>query len=146
MRALVALFALVAVLGFRGVARAAGDPEIVVIVNTANPVAKLSRSQVSKIFLRKIERWPNGREILPVDQIERSSARAVFTRTIHGKSLDAVKQYWQEQIFSGGDQPPPERVSDADVLTYVRSNPGAVGYVLAGTELGDHIKVVAIAD
>ena len=50
-----------------------------------------------------------------------------------------------EQIFSGRANPPPARASDADVLTYVRSNPGAIGYVAGGVELGSGYGGVTLA-
>jgi len=45
---------------------------------------------------------------------------------------------------SGRANPPPERVSDADILTYVRSKPGAIGNVKGGAELGGGVKAIAI--
>jgi ABC-type phosphate transport system substrate-binding protein len=120
------------------------DVDIVVIVNSANPTASLARAKVAQIFLRQMESWENGTEILPVDQIERSPAHITFARTVLGQSPSAIKRYWQERIFSGNESPPPDRVTDADVLTYVRSNPGAIGYVVSGTDLGVGIKVLVL--
>jgi len=120
------------------------DVNIVVIVNSANVTNALARAKVAQIFLRQVGSWENGTEILPVDQIERSPAHIAFVRTVLGQSVSTVKRYWQERIFSGNESPPPDRVTDADVLTYVRSNPGAIGYVVAGTDLGAGIKVLVI--
>ena len=61
---------------------------------------------------------------------------------MQNQSVASLKRYWQERIFSGNESPPPERVTDADVLTYVRSNPGAIGYVVEGQDLGPGVKVV----
>ncbi len=96
------------------------------------------------MFLGKGQRWPNGQEALPVDQPDHSPARAAFARRVLGKSPDAIRFYWQEQIFSGRATPPPERVSDIDVLTYVRSNPNAIGYVLPDTDLGSGVKAISV--
>jgi ABC-type phosphate transport system substrate-binding protein len=141
-----------AILTTLGVALFAGEasghvgrgPAVVVIVNAANPVAALAHDQVSKIFLRRIMWWPNGDEILPVDQIERAPARPVFVASIHRKSPEAIRSYWQQQMFSGNQQPPPERVNDAEVLTYVRSNAGAIGYVAGDTDLGNGVKAIRL--
>ena len=40
--------------------------------------------------------------------------------------------YWQTLVFSGRDVPPVVRHSDEEVLSFVRTQPGAVGYVSAG--------------
>jgi len=120
------------------------DVRIVVVVNTTNVVSVMPREQLSKIYLRQIPTWNGGNEILPVDQIEKSPARIAFSRDVQRQSLSALRRYWQERIFSGDESPPPERVTDAEVLTYVRSNAGAIGYVVEGTDLGTGVKVMEI--
>ena len=125
-------------------ARLQPEVKIVVVVNSANPVSSLSREQVAQIFLRQMVVWKNGEEVLPVDQIERAPARAAFAHDVQLQSVKALKMFWQQRIFSGEESPPPERVTDSDVLTYVRSNAGAIGYVVSGTDLGSGIKVLAI--
>jgi hypothetical protein len=120
--------------------------KVIVIVNSSNPIASMRREQVAKIFLRQIATWDGGAEILPVDQIERSAARIAFARDVQGETVKALKVYWQQRIFSGDESPPPERVTDSDVLTFVRSNSGAIGYVLEGTDLGTGVKAVVITD
>jgi ABC-type phosphate transport system substrate-binding protein len=117
---------------------------IVVVVNSANSASSLQRAKIAQIFLRQMTTWDNGTEILPVDQIDRAPAHVAFVRDVLGLSVGAVKRYWQERIFSGNESPPPDRVTDADVLTYVRSNAGAIGYVVEGTDLGVGVKVVAL--
>lgn len=100
-----------------------------VVVNPANRASTISRAELSSILLKKQARWVDGTPVQPVDQAEQSRARESFTKAIHGKSVMAVKSYWQQQIFSGRDVPPLEVRSDAEVLAYVRSRPGAIGYV-----------------
>ena len=118
--------------------------DFAVVVNAANPVTSLARDQVSKIFLKKMTAWKNGEAVLPVDMPEGSRVRASFTAAVHGKSVNAVKSFWQQQIFSGRDVPPPEKTSDADVLAFVRTHPSAIGYVAAGVDLGRGVKAVPV--
>ncbi|HLB08702.1 MAG TPA: hypothetical protein VK617_04160 [Gemmatimonadaceae bacterium] len=128
---------------------AAGRPpavKVVVIVNSANPVSTMRREQVARMFLREVPAWNNGEEILPVDQLERSPSRITFAREVQLQTVSSLKTYWQQRIFSGNESPPPERVSDSDVLTYVRSNAGAIGYVVEGTDLGTGVKPLVITE
>jgi hypothetical protein len=120
--------------------------KVVVIVNSANPVSTMRREQVARMFLREVPAWSNGEEILPVDQLERSPSRITFAREVQGQTVSSLKTYWQQRIFSGNESPPPERVSDSDVLTYVRSNAGAIGYVAEGTDLGTGVKPIVITE
>ena len=45
-------------------------------------------------------------------------------------------------MFSGKGKPPKELGSDADVINFVSSNPGAIGYIDAGS-VNESVKVVA---
>jgi ABC-type phosphate transport system substrate-binding protein len=115
-----------------------------VIVNAANPVTSLTREQVSRYFLRKSRSWPAGGPVEPVDLPESSPVRDAFSRAVHGRSVTAVKTYWQQQIFSARSTPPTEMRGDGDVVAHVRANPGAIGYVAAGAPLGAGVRAVAI--
>jgi ABC-type phosphate transport system substrate-binding protein len=124
----------------------AADVHIIVVVNSANVMTSIQRERLSKIFRREIPAWENGQEILPVDQIDKSPARIAFARDVQHQSVSALKRYWQERIFSGSESPPPERVTDAEVLTYVRSNPGSIGYVVEGTALTAGVKQLSVTE
>ena len=109
----------------------------VVVVNEAGP-ASLSKDDLSRIFLKK------NKELTPVDQDKDAKVRSTFSKAILGRPLSAIISYWQQQIFSGGDSPPVEKTSDAEVLAFVRNNPKAIGYVAAGTDLGSGVRAVNV--
>ncbi|HEX7153362.1 MAG TPA: substrate-binding domain-containing protein [Thermoanaerobaculia bacterium] len=100
-----------------------------VIVNTANPTDSLTKKELASIFMKKTAKWEHGTPVVPVDQNDKSAARAGFTTDVHGKSVSAVKSYWQQQIFSGRDVPPVEKASDAQAIAFVKANAGAIAYV-----------------
>ncbi len=106
-----------------------------VVVNGGNPVTSLSKGQLAKLFLKQVTTWSDGHKVLPVDQSEGSPVRQAFSEAVHGRSVGAVKAFWQRQIFSGRDVPPPEAPNDAEVLAFVETNRGAVGYVSASAPL-----------
>ena len=117
-----------------------------VIVNTANPGASLRRSEVSNIFLKKTTRWAHGVAVTAVDQSATSPVRAVFSKQVHARGVDGVQNYWQQQIFSGRDEPPRVKTSDAEVMAFVQANPGAIGYVSDKATLIDGVKLLAVTD
>ncbi|HEV8582245.1 MAG TPA: hypothetical protein VGX68_24505 [Thermoanaerobaculia bacterium] len=121
----------------------AAEPALV-IVNSANPVSGMHAEEVSEAFLKKAPRWPDGVEIVPVDLSEGSAVREAFSRRVHSKPAAAVKAYWQRMIFSGREVPPPEKATGADVVAFVRTNRGAIGYVGIDTVLGSGVKVIRI--
>jgi ABC-type phosphate transport system substrate-binding protein len=123
------------------------DAPFVVVVSASNPVSSITRDQASKLFLKKTPTWDNGRgEVVPVDQPEGSAVREAFTKTVLRKSVSAVKSYWQQQIFSGRGVPPTEKASDSEVVSYVRANPNAIGYVSPAAASAGGVKVVNVVD
>jgi ABC-type phosphate transport system substrate-binding protein len=115
----------------------------VVIVNQSSTVSTLKRLDLSKLFMRRITKWSDGREVQPVDQVASSQTRRLFSDAVHHMDVPRVKNYWQSVVFSGRGDPPPERASDDDIIQFVRSNPTAIGYVSASAAITD-VKVVAI--
>ncbi|HTI03847.1 MAG TPA: substrate-binding domain-containing protein [Gemmatimonadales bacterium] len=115
-----------------------------IVVNATNPVARLTRDQVSKIFLRRINQWDNHQPVLPVDQAADSPVRRAFTKEIHGRTVASIQTWWQQQTFAGIGVAPPERASDIDVLDYVRRYPNAIGYVRAGVMVGGDLKIIDV--
>ena len=118
--------------------------QYVVVVNAANPVTALTRDRANGIFLKRVTRWDDGSPILPVYLERTSDTREELTRAVHGKSVGAIESTWQQQIFAGKEAPPQQRASEADVLAFVRANPGAIGYVSAAARLGEDVKAIPI--
>ncbi len=105
-----------------------------VVANAKVPADRLTRAEISQLFLKKTTKWRDGSAVVPVDQPLSSEVRDSFSREVHGKGAAAVDAYWQKQIFSGRDLPPVTKANDAEVLAYVRANSGAIGYVSPGVE------------
>jgi len=124
---------------------AAAASDYVVVVHPSNPVATLSRTETSRLFLRSSTQWASGEHVKPVDLGKSSPIRAAFTKEVLRRSMGAIDQYWTQSVFSGRAVPPPEKRSDAEVLAYVRENPGAIGYVAAGVST-DGVKRVRVGD
>jgi ABC-type phosphate transport system substrate-binding protein len=114
-----------------------------VIVHPGNPASSASRRFLSDAFLKKITRWDGGTVIRPVDQNAESGVRRRFSEDVLKRSVNAVRSYWQQVIFSGRDVPPPELRDDAEVLEYVTKHEGAVGYVSGGASTTG-VKVLSV--
>jgi ABC-type phosphate transport system substrate-binding protein len=115
-----------------------------VIVNPSNPISSMSREDVSRIFLKKTTKFPDGRGASPVDLSVNSSTRENFSKDVHGKPASAVEAYWQQLIFSGRDVPPAQK-SESGALDFVRSNENGIGYVSAGTDTAG-VRVISVTN
>jgi ABC-type phosphate transport system substrate-binding protein len=119
--------------------------EFVLVAHPSVSATTLSRAEASRMFMRLQTTWPDGGHVRPVDQAKSSPLRDAFSREVLGKSPSAVDQYWTQAIFSGRAVPPVEKRSDADVLAYVRENPGAIGYVSASSP-AEGVKKIPLKD
>jgi ABC-type phosphate transport system substrate-binding protein len=98
-----------------------------VVVHPGQP-KELTVAQVSRLFLKKELRWPDGTLAKPV-VLSEDQLREAFCRRVHRKSATALHAYWNQMIFSGQEVPPPERRTAGEILEYVRTTPGAIGFV-----------------
>jgi ABC-type phosphate transport system substrate-binding protein len=105
----------------------------------------VSKRDLTKVFLKIRTKWQNGQAAEPVDMKRSSAVRARFSEGVLAKSIAQVESHWQAQVFTGNGTPPKVLESDAAVLEFVRSKPGAVGYVSAGATT-DGVKVLRVTD
>lgn len=119
--------------------------QVEVIVHPDSKVTTISRRELSKLFLRRLRTWADGTMAVPVDQAPSSAVREEFSQLVHERSVVTVEVYWKRMIFSGRGVPPRELADDQAVLEFVRSTPGSVGYVTAGSDLGG-VKALKIEE
>jgi ABC-type phosphate transport system substrate-binding protein len=148
MRIAVAALLMSAALGVAG-SPAADAPSYVVIVAAGNPASSIKRQELARFFLKKTGRWSDGHGVIPVDQSAGSPVRAAFTRAVLGVEgmgqISAVQNFWLQQVYSGRSSPPAVKATDAEILAFVASNPGAIGYVGAVPAAGG-VKVLTVTE
>ena len=120
-----------------------------IIVHKDNPVESLSAKDISNLLLKKKTKWDSdGFKVAadPIDLEGGSETRESFSREVHGRSVSSIKSYWQRQIFSGREVPPPEVKSEAEVVAYVSQRPGGIGYISGNTRTDDDVKELSISN
>jgi len=144
MRRIRLTLALLAVV-FAGSTRlAAQERNYVIIVNEANALTGISTDELARLFMKKTVRWTTGQTVTPVDLAENSPVRASFSQDVHHKSTAEVKSYWQTVIFGGRGIPPMEAPTEAAVVQFVRTTPGAIAYVSPATPIGAGVRMVRV--
>jgi ABC-type phosphate transport system substrate-binding protein len=145
MRGLATVALVLAVLQAPGTASPQSRPNAgyVIIVNPRNPETEIDRAFLEGAFLKKITRWPNDEVIRPAELVERAPTRRRFSQDVLERSVEAVKGYWQQRIFSGRDVPPPEFGTDREIIDYVLKYDGAIGCVSPEANL-DTVKILTI--
>lgn len=115
----------------------------VLVAHTDVGVHSIEREVLADIFLKQRTSWPDGSMAFAADQKPAATVRLHFSNQVLRRSVQAVRSYWQQRIFSGRGVPPPELDSDEAVIEYVRGKSGAVGYVSPRAELKG-VKVLTL--
>jgi ABC-type phosphate transport system substrate-binding protein len=137
---LAATLVLVALAGPRP---AAAADAFKVIVNARMTGRTVSRETLTQVYLGKAERWGDGKPVTAVDLSTTSPVRASFSQTILGMSVVSVRMYWTRTMVSD-HFPPMVRSTDEDVIAFVSSRTGSVGYVSADAVLPDTVHTVVV--
>ncbi len=116
-----------------------------VIVHNQVKGGRISRGALSSIFLKQAPKWNDGSAILPVDQSVRSAVRRTFSGDVLLQGIPEVQIYWQRRM-SQGVTPPPVKATDEEVVAFVASTPGAIGYVSPAATLPETVKAIELAD
>ena len=137
---LAATLVLVALAGPRP---AAAADAFKVIVNSRMTGRTVSRETLTQVYLGKAERWGDGKPVTAVDLSTTSPVRASFSQAILGMSVVSVRMYWTRTMVSD-HFPPMVRSTDEDVIAFVSSRTGSVGYVSADAVLPDTVHAVVV--
>lgn len=124
----------------------AQDVQYKLVVHAENPTTEIDAATVARMFIKKLKRWDDDVEVMPVDQERTSDVRQAFSQAIHGKSVNAIKSYWQRMIFSGRNVPPEEYATDDLVIKFVSQNRGGIGYVASTTALPAGVKELKVKE
>jgi hypothetical protein len=114
-----------------------------VVVNAAVPGTKVPRAVLGQIYLGNAQRWGDGRPIVAVDQSSTSRVRKEFSESVLQMPIMMVQQYWLREV-SSTKRPPRTKDSDDEVISFVASESGAVGYVSETTPVPPTVHVLAI--
>lgn len=118
-------------LGVALAAAPASAADVQVIANT-NVSGDLSAADVKEIFLGAKDSV-GGTAVVPV-LASAGPTHEAFLKTYVGKSDQALRNHFKSLVFTGKGSMPKSFASDAEVVKYVASTKGAIGYVSAGAE------------
>ena len=106
----------------------ADEPIAVIAAVEWSAVREISLTDLRRIYLGRITRLGPIR----VDRFHLgsgSTVRQAFSRAVLGKSELEMQDYWIEQALTGGQVPPREFRTPAEIVEAVTRRPGGLGYV-----------------
>jgi len=83
--------------------------DTVVVVSPSNSISKLDKQQVSELFLGKKSVFPDGREVVPVEQQGNVLSLAFHSKVLNMRESQ-YKAYWSRLVFTGIAKPPQSNV------------------------------------
>jgi ABC-type phosphate transport system substrate-binding protein len=99
----------------------------VVVIGNAN-LARLDVATLEKIYTGKVIEV-NGIPVKPVNAISGSAVRNRFLQFYLNEDEDKYTAYWTVRRYIGKGVSPRELTNSADVINFVKSTPGAIGYI-----------------
>ena len=116
--------------------------EQIVIVNSSVTDSSIDEASLQKIYLGKKTKWDNGDKIVPVT-LDNGPTHDDFLTTFVKKNSSQFSAYWKKQIFTGQGVPPKSVPSETDVVSFVSSTTGGIGYIDSKTP-HEGVKVVPV--
>ena len=130
--------ALFAVVTFCSVASA---QDIVFVANKDVGVSSIKASDLRAIFTGEKTRFADGSHAVPV-LLKGGPVHEVFVQNYCGETPGEFRAQWRKAVFTGQGAMPKAFVSEAALIEYVGSTPGAVGYV-SRISRTDNVKPLA---
>jgi ABC-type phosphate transport system substrate-binding protein len=91
-------------------------------------VPKLDEQTVQKLYTGKLIEI-GGMSATAVNAQISSTARASFLKTYLNQDEEKYSAYWTVRRYIGKGNPPRELASSSEIINFVKSTPGAIGYV-----------------
>jgi ABC-type phosphate transport system substrate-binding protein len=91
----------------------------------AHPSVSLSGDEIRDVFLGE-KQLAGNLKLVPVDN---TAVQSEFLSRVLQTDAQKYSARWTKKTFREGLPPPGRRGSDAEVVEFVRTTPGAVGYV-----------------
>ncbi|MEH6503831.1 MAG: hypothetical protein V7682_08035 [Cycloclasticus sp.] len=111
--------------------------EVAVVVHPSN-VDSIDQSMVAAIFLGKKKSFPSGSSAVPL--VLNDATTDEFNTKLLGKTSSQLQSYWSKLVFTGKANPP-KKVSSAEMIELIKSNPNMIGFVDSANVTAD-LKVV----
>jgi hypothetical protein len=101
----------------------------------------LSEDVLQKVYLGKVVEV-NGRPIIPVNLVRGNAVRKAFMEYVLTQDDEKFIAYWTVRRYIGKGIPPIEFTTIEQQLQFVRTTPGAVGYVDDTTDVRQGLRTL----
>jgi len=122
---------------------AAFAEDIAIICNKSVAINSITKDDLERIYLGQKNLWDGGGKVEPV--MLQNELAETFLTTYVGKNATTFGNYWKKMLFSGKGNGPKQFTKPKEVVDYVASTQGAIGFVPAGTN-SDAVKILPVSN
>jgi ABC-type phosphate transport system substrate-binding protein len=117
---------------------------VVVIANPSVPESVLDRRTLANIFLKKKTTWSN-RDTIEIVTLTEGQVQEQFLGQYLDKNPKQYSSHWARLVFTGTGKAPRSFKDERELVSYVASVRGAIGFVGADTDI-DGCKRITIEE
>lgn len=134
------------VIFFQMVLKITWAEDIAVIVNKSSPYDALTIGQLKDIYLLEMNKWPNKKNIVPLNRVAGADIRIRFFENLLREHPGRVNKYYDELTYRNGVKKPPLIQNSGNaVKKFIAHVPNAIGYIYA-SEVDESVKVVTLQE
>ncbi len=100
----------------------------VIVANHGVKIAEISKSDLRDIFTGDSSNFKDGSRAVPVT-LKAGPVHEAFLKKYVGKSDMEFRRDWRKLLFAGQGIMPQSFDSEAALIDYIASMPGAIGYI-----------------
>ncbi len=132
-------------LGFAilGASSAARAQDVLIVTNKSVAISQLTSSQIRELFTGAKSRFSDGSRAIPVI-LRGGPVHEVFLHRQLGQTPEEFRVQWRKLVFTGQGSMLKEFASEAAMLEYISTTPGAIGYVSRVTN-PDAVKILYVS-
>ena len=112
-----------------GLAALQARADFYIVVHASNPQRSLTQKEAVDLFMGRSRAFANGDFASIFDLPRDNPRRADFYAALTGLSVAQVNSYWSRLMFSGQSVPPQALADEAAVVSRLRGNPSALGWL-----------------
>jgi ABC-type phosphate transport system substrate-binding protein len=116
--------------------------QVAVIANSSVKASEVSADELRDVFTGDKSSLRDGSKVTPVT-LKGGAVHESFLKQYVGKNDAAFRTSWRSLVFTGQGSMPKTFDTESQMVDYVASTPGAIGYVAAGTP-HDKAKTLAV--
>jgi ABC-type phosphate transport system substrate-binding protein len=128
--------------GLVGCWSAAAAQDVVLVANKGVQISEIRNADLRAIFMGEKTRFADGSHAVPVT-LKGGAVHEVFLTKHVGESPDEFRAQWRKAVFTGQGSMPKAFGSEASLIEYVATTPGALGYV-SRFSATDNVKSIAV--